>query len=246
MNPKFLRQHRLPVPGRYRFTIFFLYLIFILIQVPGHSQVVNETTKKKISVGIGEFTDIWMNMPEGIKTRTINQGFTILGTYNLPFGKSNFSFAIGLELTVHNMYGKFFVNSETDSTVFKKIPDSVLYKKSKMKVTYLEIPIEFRFKSKSKVTVALGFKGGILIESGTKYVGDGVLSTYNYTVTQSEKTKIKLSGIKNLEQFSYGPTFRIGYSWINVNASYMLSTIFKKGKGPEMYPLSVGIILMPF
>lgn len=144
------------------------------------------------------------------------------------------------------MYGKFFVNSATDSTVFKKIPDTVSVKKSKMKVTYLEIPIEFRFRSKSKVTVALGFKGGIMLGSGTKYVGNGVLATYNYTVNEPEKTKIKLSGIKNLEQFTYGPTLRIGYSWINVSASYMLSPIFKQGKGPQMYPLSLGIVLMPF
>lgn len=246
MNSIFYCKSRLSAPRRYTYPALFLLMTFIFIQLPGRSQVVKESTKKKISVGIGEFTDIWMNMPAGVKTRTINQGFTVLGTYNIPFGKSNFSFAIGLELTIHNMYGNFFVKSYTDSTVFKKIPDTVSYKKSKLKVTSLEIPIEFRFKSKSKVTVALGFKGGILIGSGTKYVGDGVLSSYNYTVNQPEKTKIKLANIKNLEQFSYGPTLRIGYSWINVSACYMLSTIFKQGKGPEMYPLSVGIVLMPF
>jgi len=246
MDSIFSCKDRLPVPGRYTYPALFLLMTFIFFQLPGRTQVVSDITKNKISVGIGEFTDIWMNMPAGVKTRTINQGFTILGTYNIPFGKSNFSFAIGLELTIHNMYGNFYVYDSTDLTVFKKIPDSVSYKRSKLKVAYLEIPVEFRFKSKSKVTVALGFKGGILLASGTKYVGDGELFNYHYRVNQPEKTKIKLSGIKNLEQFSYGPTIRIGYSWINVNASYMLSTIFKQGKGPEMYPLSVGIVLMPF
>ncbi len=238
-------KNRLRAPRRYSYMALFLLINFIFIQ-SGHSQVVNESTKKKVSVGIGEFTDIWMNMPAGVKTRTINQGFTILGTYNIPFGKSNFSFAIGLQLTIHNMYGNFYLNDST-TTMFKKIPDTVSYKKSKLTVGYLEIPVEFRFKSKSKVTVALGFKGGILLDSGTKYVGDGILNTYNYRVNLAEKTKIKLSGIKNLEQFTYGPTLRIGYSWINVNASYMLSTIFKQGNNePEMYPLSLGIVLMPF
>jgi len=244
MNPIYSSKKRSPVLRRYAFLVLTLLATFIFIQ-PGRSQVVNESTKKKISVGIGEFTDIWLNMPAGVKTRTINQGFTVLGTYNIPFGKSNFSFAIGLQLTFHNMYGNFFVNSKTDTTTFKKIPGEISYKKSKLKVGYFEIPVEFRFKSKSKVTVALGFKGGILLDSGTKYVGDS-LNTYNYTLNHNEKAKIKLNSIKNLEQFTYGPTIRIGYSWINVNASYMISTIFKKGKGPEMYPLSLGIILMPF
>jgi hypothetical protein len=143
------------------------------------------------------------------------------------------------------MYGNFFVDSKTDYTSFNKIPGEVSYKKSKLKVGYFEIPVEFRFKSKSKVTVALGFKGGILLDSGTKYVGD-TINTNNYILKNDGKAKIKLSRIKNLEQFSYGPTFRIGYSWINVNASYMISTLFKNGKGPETYPLSLGIILMPF
>jgi hypothetical protein len=212
----------------------------------GKSQMVNESTKKKISIGIGEFTDFWLNVPSDVKTRTINQGFTIYSTYNIPFGKSQFSFAIGLGLTVHNMYGNFYVNSYTDSTTFKRINDNVLYKKSKMTVSYLEIPAEFRFKSKSKVTVALGFKAGMLLSSSTKYFGDSI-TTYNYQVNQDEKTKIKLFGIKNLQQITYGPTLRIGYSWINFYASYMLSTIFKSGTNePQMYPVSIGIVLMPF
>ncbi|MCX6251982.1 MAG: outer membrane beta-barrel protein [Bacteroidetes bacterium] len=228
------------------YSLLIFLAIFFLLPSTGHTQVVTESAKKKITVGIGEFTDIWMKMPTGTKSRTINQGFNIYSTYNIPFGKSNFSFAIGLGLTIHNMYGNFLVNSYTDSTNVVKIPDTISYKKSKMCLTYLEVPLEFRFKTKSKFTVALGFKGGLEIASSTKYVGNGPVATYNFTVNQAEKTKIKMSGIKNLEKFTYGPTIRFGYSWINVNAGYMLSTIFQKGRGPEIYPISVGIVLSPF
>src|ERR1039457_7265220 len=150
MNFIFYAKNRFPAALRHTLTVLILMVVFITLQLPGQAQIVNQSTKKKISIGIGEFNDFWINMPSDVKSRLINQGFTIMSTYNVPFGKSNFSFAIGLGLTIHNMYGNFYVNSRTDTTDFKKIPDIISYKKSKMTLTYLEIPVEFRFKSKSK------------------------------------------------------------------------------------------------
>jgi hypothetical protein len=230
---------------KYPFSLTILLAAF-LIASAGYSQVVNEKTKKRISIGVGLSTDIMMKMPSGIKARAINHGVNVFGTYNIPFGKSNFSFAIGVGLTSHNIYGNFIVNSTPDSTTLLKIPDSVSYKRSKLTLAYAEIPIEFRFKSKSKVTVGVGFKGGLMIGSSSKYVGDGPIVTTNYTLNATGKQRSKFWGIKNLEQFTYGPTLRIGYKWINVAGYYMISTLFVKNRGPEMYPISVGFLLMPF
>ena len=232
-----------------RVTQIILLFLFAGILTQVHAQVVNETAKRKISFGVGLFTDVMTKFPSGVKPRTINQGFNVFGTYNIPFGKSNFGFAIGLGITAHNIFGNFIVNRTQDSTKLVKIPDTVSYKRSKMTLAYLEIPIEFRFKSKSKISVGIGFKGGFLIGSNTKYVGDGnvnISSGFMPTPNYSEKTKVKFWGIKNLESFSYGPTLRIGYKWFNVNASYMLSSIFVKSSGPEVVPLSIGFLLMPF
>jgi hypothetical protein len=212
----------------------------------GFSQVVNEKTKKKISIGVGIYTDIMMKMPTGIDPRAINQGMTVFGTYNIPFGKSDYSFAIGLALSSHNIFGNFIVNSTPDSTTFYPIPDSINYKKSKINVTYIEIPLEFRLKTKSKVSVGVGFKGGFPLSSSWKYVGDGPITTTNFTLNATGKQRTKFMGIKNLEQFTYGPTLRIGYKWANVYGYYMISHLFTKNKGPEMYPISVGFVLMPF
>ena len=221
-------------------------LAAILYSSAGYSQVVTEKTKKRISIGVGLSTDIMMKMPSGIKARAINHGANIFGTYNIPFGKSDFSFAIGIGLCSHNIYGNFIVNSTPDSTWLKKIPDSVNYKRSKLTLVYAEVPIESRFKSKSKVTVALGFKAGLMIGSSTKYVGDGPIVTTNYTLNDIGKQRVKVLGIKNLEQITYGPTLRVGYKWINLTGYYMISQLFTKNRGPEMYPISVGFLLMPF
>jgi hypothetical protein len=221
-------------------------LAAFLFSASGYSQVVNEKTKKKISIGVGLYTDIMMNMPSGVKAWAINRGATVFGTYNIPFGKSDFSFAIGVGISTHNIFGNFIVNSTADSTWLFKIPDSISYKRSKLTLAYAEIPVEFRFKSKSKVSVGIGFKGGILIGSFSKYVGDGPITTTNYTLNAIGKQRVKFWGIENLEQFTYGPTLRVGYKWFNVTGYYMLSNLFTKNRGPEMYPISVGFILMPF
>ncbi|HNY02209.1 MAG TPA: outer membrane beta-barrel protein [Bacteroidales bacterium] len=215
-------------------------ILLATLPTTGHSQVVNTTAKKRISIGFGLFSDIYMNTPAGMKTRTINQGVSVVGTYNVPFGKSNFGFGIGLGLTVHNLYWNYRYQADSLSFQFVKIEDTLRYKRSKVTAPYLEIPMEFRWKSKSKFTVAAGFKVGMLLQGQAKWVGDDYLFHSGNTLRTSFKR------VKNLEKFAYGPTLRFGYKWINVNAYYSLSKVFQSGTGVDLYPVSVGIVLMPF
>jgi len=85
-----------------------------------------------------------------------------------------------------------------------------------------------------------------MIASSWKYIGDGPITTTDFTLNDTEKHRVKFWGIKNLESFTYGPTLRIGYKWFNVYGYYMISQIFTKNQGPDMYPISVGFVLMPF
>jgi hypothetical protein len=79
-----------------------------------------------------------------------------------------------------------------------------------------------------------------MVYGHSKWVGDD----YIYKSPNTLKTSFK--GIKNIEKFAYGPTLRVGYKWFNVSAYYALAPIFQKGTGPDMSPISVGFILMPF
>ncbi|MCX6278078.1 MAG: outer membrane beta-barrel protein [Bacteroidetes bacterium] len=211
----------------------------ILSPVKVQSQVVNEATKKRVSIGIGLFTDIWMNVPDGMKTRTINQGVQVNGMYNMPFGKSNLSFAIGIGISVHNLYWNYRFQGDSASFQFVKI-DNLGYKRSKLTLPYLEIPLEFRLKTKSKFALGVGFKVGYMVYSHAKWVGDDYLFTTNNTL------KVSFKDIQNIEKFAYGPTLRVGYKWFHVNAYYSLSSVFQKDSGVDMYPISIGFLLMPF
>ena len=221
-------------------AFFLLAAIFTAIPWTAGSQIINEKTKKKVHVGIGMFTDIYMNMPSGIKTRTINQGFQAYVVYTLPFGKSNFGFNVGVGMSIHNMYGNFQVTSSTDSTKLVKIPDAVGYKRSKLTMPYLEIPIEFAYANKAKFSLGIGFKAGYMLPAHTKFVGD------DYIDGTSDQLRAKFRNVKNLDRFAYGPTLRIGYKWFHIYSYYQLSSIFQKGSGPDVYPITVGFLLKPF
>lgn len=106
-------------------------------------------------------------------------------------------------------------------------------------MSYLDIPIEFRFRSESDFKLALGFKAGYLLESHTKYKGKSLDGAGN-------DVKSKQKGIESLQEFRYGPYMRIGYRWINFFGYYSLSNTFGEGQGPGMYPVSVGISFMPY
>jgi len=217
-----------------------LLCIAFLLPRSGMAQVVKPSTKKRISIGVGLYTDIWMNTPDGMKARTINQGVQVFGTYNMPFGKGPFSFAIGLGLSIHNLYWNYRYQGDSLNFQFVKIEDTLKYKRSKICLPFLEIPLEFRLKTKSKVSVGVGFKVGYMIYAHSKWVGD------DYLFNSTNALKASFKDIKNLEKFAYGPTLRVGYKWFNVNAYYSLASVFQKGTGIDIYPISVGFILMPF
>jgi len=212
----------------------------LLLPHTGPAQIVNTTTKKRISIGVGLLTDIWPSPPAGMDIRAINQGVQVFGTYNVPFGKSDFSFAIGLGITIHNLYWNYRYQGDSLDFQFVKIEDTLSYKRSKLTMPYLEIPVEFRFKSESKVSVGVGFKVGYMVYGHAKWVGD------DYLFHSDNTLKASFKGIRNIEKFAYGPTLRVGYKWFNVTGYYSISSVFQKGKGPDMYPISVGFVLMPF
>ena len=76
----------------------------------------------------------------------------------------------------------------------------------------------------------MGFKGGYLVNSHTKF--------------RDDESKIKVYNIKNLLTYRYGPTVRIGFKKVAIHAFYSLTSIFEEGKGPEIYPFSVGLTWM--
>jgi len=219
-----------------------LIIVLGLIAFNSFSQELSEETKRKFSFGVDIFTDIWQDLPKTIEPATINQGVNIFGSYNYIINGGNFSLSPGIGLSYHNLNNKSLTNTIGDSTVFYPVPDSINFRRTKFTLGYFDIPIELRYKSKNDIRFAFGFKFGFLMTAFTKYKGDD----FRLPNDNNKLVIYKKARIPNVSKFRYGLSMRLGYKWLNVWGYYQLSTVFDKGKGPEMYPISVGISLMPY
>lgn len=222
-------------------------IILIIIVLSGSmlfAQSVAESTTKKVSVGYDLYTSIWSDMPSGIKTRTINQGANVFLMYNHMMSENGFSFAGGLGISSENLYLKnaYIPNVKADSIAFTNVPSGVNVKKSKLNVTYLDIPIEIRYVTKSKMRFTLGMKFGFVIDSKTKLKGDA----FDSEGTLGWGTKEKHKDVNRLESTRFGVQARIGYKWVHLYGYYSLNKLFIANKGPQVYPISIGLTFMPF
>jgi len=202
------------------------------------TKIIGETTIRRISVGAEIYQDFWMNWPDKMNVRAINQGFGTFFTYNFPFGESPVSFSIGAGLGFHNLFSNTTIHDiKGDTIVFNPIHDTIDYKKSKLGLTYLDFPLELRFVAKNKFRFSVGVKLGYLLDAKTKLKGDNL---------NSELVTIKQRKVDNVDKFRFGPVIRFGYDWFQIMGYYSVTQIFDKGFGPELYPISVVISFMPF
>jgi len=209
------------------------------------------------------FSDIWVikgAASDSINAKQINRGANFYIMKEFPFGTSNFSFALGLGVSCHNIYSdatptKNFTYDSLGAkvfdgtTVFTKIPkfstdgkQEISYKNNKYTVVYADIPIEFRFRLKNNAfKFYLGGKFGLMLGNHTKYNGDNYNEAY-----PTQSIRIKEYKISNVNTVRYGITVRTGWKWIQAYGYYSLSHLFKKDKGPDMYPISIGLTFSPY
>lgn len=114
-------------------------------------------------------------------------------------------------------------------------------RKSKVVSGYLSVPllVEFQVPMKEYAN-RLYFSTGIIL--GRR------LSTHTkvkYT-DQGKDYKLKSPNDYYMRDYHYSATFRVGYRWINLYASYDLLPLFNGEKGPEVFPYSLGIALISF
>jgi len=232
-----------------RISILLIIAVFIGNNI--YSQGLSESIKKKFTVGVDVFTDIWVGAPDDIDLRTIHQGATAFGMFNFQLGgkESLASFSIGLGIRNHNMYSNSRIDDiKADTIHFTPIPDNVVYKRSKINLVYLDLPVELKLRFENGFKATVGFKAGWIIDSKEKYVGDryeeyyGNQFDYERRVGVKEKTK----EIRQLENFTYGPTLRLGYKFISIYGYYQISSAFKRNLGPDLAPISIGLTITPF
>ena len=237
-----------------------IYIIFCLLGIAGF---MNAQTTDTVTANINEDVleedpsrdriimdihwDGWLNSPDSLKIKGLSSGIGLHLFYDIPLGgkSSNVSFAIGGGISWSNYYNNSYFTYDTSQyTVSVPFSDTLGINKNKLTLTYFEVPIEFRFRTDPKqgnsFKVAIGFKGGYVLSNHVKYVGEDWLEKSN------DEIKYKNYRVKNMSNLQYGPTLRIGYSKINIDAYFGLSDLFEEGKGPTGNPLTIAISFNPF
>jgi len=112
------------------------------------------------------------------------------------------------------------------------------YTASKLKVTYLTIPLLLEYQTNryhhtNSFHITAGMVGGLRLGTKAKVVwkNDG-------------KSKQKQHNEFNMNPFSWNAYAGMGWGIINLYATYSINTLFRENQGPELYPWSVGLILI--
>jgi len=163
--------------------------------------------------------------------------------YGLGFGTDKIGLVTGLGLEWNNYHFDHNNNiiENDEGRIVEYIPDIVVeggnLDKSKLQTTYLTMPLLMEFQipaGKKRVFINGGVIGGVKLTSKTKMV-------YRES---GDKQKDKVKDDFNLSSVRYGFTVRAGYRALKLHATYYPTSLFEEGKGPELYPFSVGLTVL--
>jgi len=155
--------------------------------------------------------------------------------------------------------------SMDSSMLMGYLDEGISIRKSKLSAYYLTLPVLFEFQTapiyhKNGFHINVGVVIGARLSSHTKKYYDELNKEFNvtqynpetgqyevvFTAISPEQNKTHVYGDWFLQPFKFDATARIGWNFLNFWANYSLNTMFRKDKGPELYPWSAGITLVCF
>ncbi|MFO7934849.1 MAG: outer membrane beta-barrel protein [Bacteroidales bacterium] len=173
--------------------------------------------------------------------RSWNFNLNIL-EYGIGLGtdKAGVVTGLGFEWTNYMFDNQNSIRKDENGAIAEYVPEQAgNIIKSKFNMTYITAPLLLEFQipaGKKRIHLSGGLIGGVKIASNTKI---------KYEIS-GEKSKEKAKGDYNLAPLRYGVTARLGYRAINLYANYYLTPLFSENDGPELYPFSIGLCLIPF
>jgi len=175
---------------------------------------------------------MFMDLHTG-KSFNVNINFAQLGIgFSRHFGIVT---GLGIEFNDYKFEGNNNITKDEDGVVIPLYPeDGIELDKTKLSTTYLTMPLlleaQIPVNNRRTVNIAAGMIGGVKIGSHTKIV-------YYDGGKQKNKEKNDFS----LSVLRYGPTLRLGYESFQIYATYYMNGLFIEDKGPELYPVQLGI-----
>lgn len=199
-----------------------------------------------------------LNSPDSMSVSPFSRGFDVALMWDIPLGRSPFSFAAGLGLSTENIFMNAFLRDSAggNSLYFQQIKPVINidnpttprdWTKYKIATTILELPIEFRYRMKphkrNTFKLAAGFKLGYVVSNWDKYVGPD----YRPGEDLNTSVKIKEYELVGVSRLRYSAFFRIGYSRFHLTGKYDFAPFFEPNKGiKEGHVVTLGLSFTPF
>lgn len=183
--------------------------------------------------------DSWAGAPDSIHTGGLSRGFNMAFMYDFPFKTgSSFSVAPGLGISSSNIFFKDQTVAIGTVSPTLQFPADSTYKHYKLATTYLEIPVELRYRqfpdnANKGLKAGIGLKFGTLLNAHTK--GKQLLSGSKQTEKVTDK--------RFFQTWRAAATARVGYGNFSVFTSYSLTPLLKQNAGPKINSFSIGLCL---
>ncbi len=178
--------------------------------------------------------EAWFMDINTARSWVFNLNFTQYSLGIVP-GYAGIVTGMGLEFNNYFFDNDISINENADEIQVIDLAGTNIVR-SKLATIFLRVPILFEIQipgsgGSDKAFIAAGLTGSLKLDAHTKVIykeGDN-------------KTKDKNWEDFNINPFRYGITARLGYGNTNIFFDYDISTFFSEGKGPELYPFSIGL-----
>lgn len=203
------------------------------------------------SMGLSNFVDKDFSLSRDAATEYMDLNTGKSWNMNLNFAQYSINLigdkfgivtGLGLEWNYYRFDNDFSIQENATTGVIEPVDLSVTepdwnIEKSKLSTTYATLPILFEIHSSSYQHNGLIFSAGVI--GGVK-LGSNTKIVYK---ENGDKNKDKTKDDYNLSPFRYGVHARLGVGDWAIYGTYYFTPLFESNKGPELYPISVGIAL---
>lgn len=159
--------------------------------------------------------------------------------FRMAKGKLQFVTGLGFSFNSFALKNKTVLNPDSSFTSYS-YNTAASYSKNKLRESFVTVPLLFELNTSRKDNrnfhIAFGVIGGVKLGSSQKQ---------QYSIGGHTIHEIKRDDY-NLFPFKLDATVRVGYGDFTMFATYSLTPLFEYGKGPELYPFTVGIRIVPF
>jgi hypothetical protein len=161
----------------------------------------------------------------------------LLPCVNIPFTRHfGMVTTIGIAFNKYRFDGDNSIIKDENGVIGPLYPETgASFSKSRLLTTYAILPLMMEV----QIPVSSNYR---TINLGAGVIGAAKLGSHTKIVySDDDKHKESNKDDFSLNTFRWGATGRIGYEFFQIYGTYYFTSLFEKGKGPELYPFEVGI-----